>query len=190
MLKENESNAYFDLLEQHNIYLEGEKMNRNAAVYADAMIQTLDPIFGNTKEGLMSDKLGIGFIFYSRTANEYITNLFKRSYIRPSFITKKDSHTFDIAISSYLYLILVKKCSDLTVNDLIQLLRTILTVDITDKDTEELTSWYNDALSGVISYIKDNIKQRSKGANLAYPGEVHYEPELERIGVTFVYKRR
>lgn len=60
MLKENSSNAYFDLLEQYNIFLEGEKRNGNAAFYADQMFQVLDPIFGNTKEKLESNQLDIG----------------------------------------------------------------------------------------------------------------------------------
>lgn len=190
MLKENKSNVYFDLLEQYNIFLEGEKMNRNAAIYADTMFQVLDPIFGNTKEGLMSNKLDIGFIFYSETTNEYTNNLLRKAFIRPSCITDGDSHTFDLAVSNYLYLVLIKQCSDLTDNDLIKLLRTVLTTNVIDKDIEELTSWYLDSLAGVISYIKDNIKKRSEDTNPAYPIEVHYEPELDRIGVTFVYKRR
>lgn len=190
MLKENESNTYLDLLEQYNIFLEGEKMNGNAAVYADQMFQVLDPIFGNTKEGLITNTLDMGFIFYDKTAGEHTNNLLRKSFIRPSFILEDDEHIFDLAISSYLYLILIKQCSDLKVNDLIKLLRTVLTVDITDRDIEELTSWYIDALSGVISYLQDNIKKRSQDTNPAYPVEVHYEPELDRIGVTFVYKRK
>nr|DAN55956.1 MAG TPA: hypothetical protein [Caudoviricetes sp.] len=62
-------------------------------------------------------------------------------------------------------------------------------VDIEDKNIEELTSWYLDSLSGVISYIQDNIKKRANDSNPAYPIEVHYEPDLERIGVTFVYRQ-
>lgn len=190
MLKENESNAYLDLLEQYNIFLEGEKMNGNAAVYADRMFQVLDPIFGNTKEGLISNALDMGFIFYSKATDEYTNNLLRKSFIRPSCILEDDEHIFDLAVSSYLYLILIKQCSNLIVNDLIKLLRTILTVDITDRDIEELSSWYLDSLSGVISYMQDNFKKRSQDTNPAYPLEVHYEPELDRIGVTFVYKRR
>ena len=190
MLKDNNSNAYLDLLEQYNIFLEGEKMNGNSAVYADQMFQVLDPIFGNTKEGLMSNTLDMGFIFYDNTPDEYTNNLLNKVFIIPSCIPEKDEHIFDLAISSYLYLTLIKQCSDLKVNDLIKLLRTVLTVDITDRDIEELTSWYLGSLSGVISYIKDNFNKRSKDTNPAYPVEVHYEPELDRIGVTFVYKRR
>lgn len=189
MLKENESNTYLDLLEQHNIYLEGEKMNGNAAVYADQMFKILDPVFGNTKEKLESNQLDIGFIFYDKTTDEYTNNLLKRTFIRPSCITEDDEHTFDRAVSSYLYLILIKQNTDLAVNDLIKLLRTVLAVDIEDKDIEELTSWYLDSLSGVISYIQDNIKKRANDSNPAYPIEVHYEPDLERIGVTFVYRK-
>ena len=190
MLKENESNAYLDLLEQYNIFLEGEKMNGNAAVYADRMFQVLDPIFGNTKEGLISNTLDMGFIFYDKAVDEYTNNLLRKSFIRPSCISEADNHTFDLAISSYLYLVLIKQCSDLKVNDLIKLLRTVLTADITDRDIEELSSWYLDSLSGVISYMQDNFKKRSQDANPAYPLEVHYEPDLDRIGVTFVYKRK
>ena len=190
MLKENNSNAYFDLLEQYNIFLEGEKMNGNAAIYADTMFQVLDPIFGNTKEGLISNKLDMGFIFYSKTTDEYTTSLLRKFFIRPSCIQEDDGPTFDRAISSYLYLILVKHCSDLTVNDLIKLLRTVLLADIRDIDIKVLTSWYLGSLSGVITYMQDNIEKRRDANNPAYPLEVHYEPELERIGVTFVYKRR
>lgn len=190
MLKENSSNAYFDLLEQYNIFLEGEKMNGNAAAYADQMFQVLDPIFGNTKEKLESNQLDIGFIFYSKSTDEYYANLLQKAFIRPSCITEDDDYTFDRAVSSYLYLILIKQNTDLTVNDLIKLLRTVLAVDIEDKDIEELTSWYLDSLSGVISYIQDSIKKRSEDTNPAYPVEVHYEPDLERIGVTFVYKQQ
>lgn len=190
MLKENNSNAYLDLLEQYSIFLEGEKMNGNAAVYADRMFQVLDPVFGNTKEGLMSNKLDIGFIFYNKTNDEYTNNLLRKSFIRPSCIPEDDEHIFDLAVSSYLYLVLIKQCSDLTVNDLIKLLRTVLVVDIRDIDIKVLTSWYLGSLPGVISYIQDNIKKRSNDTNPAYPVEVHYEPELNRIGVTFVYKRR
>lgn len=189
MLKENSSNAYFDLLEQYNIFLEGEKMNGNAAAYADQMFQVLDPIFGNTKEGVISNKLEIGFIFYSKTTDEYSTTLLQKSFIRPSCITENEGSTFDRAVSSYLYLILIKQCTTLTVNDLIKLLRTVLVVDIEDKDIKELTSWYLDSLSGVISYLQDNIKKRANDSNPAYPIEVHYEPDLERIGVTFVYRK-
>jgi hypothetical protein len=190
MLKENESNAYFDLLEQYNIFLEGEKMNSAAAVYADQMFRVLDPIFGNTKEGLISNTLEMGFIFYDKTPDEYTNNLLRKTFIRPSCIVEDDEHIFNLAISSYLYLILIKQCSGLTVNDLIKLLRTVLTVDITDRDIEELTSWHLNALSGVISYIRDNCEKRAKDTNPAYPIEVHYEPELDRIGVTFVYKKK
>ena len=190
MLKENVSNIYSDLLEQYNIFLEGEKMNSNAASYADTMFQVLDPIFGNTKEGLMSNKLDIGFIFYSKTTDEYTNSLLKRVFIRPSCITEADNHTFDIAISSYLYLVLVKGSFDLEGNVLIKLLKTVLITNLTDKDIDELTSWYLNSLAGTILYIQDNIKKRSNNTNPAYPVEVHYEPELDRIGVTFVYKRR
>lgn len=190
MLKENDSNAYLDLLEQYNIFLEGEKMNGNSAVYADQMFQVLDPIFGNTKEELIANKLDIGFIFYSKTTDEYTNNLLRKSFIRPYCITEEDEHIFDLAVSSYLYLVLIKQCSDLKVNDLIKLLRTVLLSDIRDIDIKVLTSWYLGSLSGVISYIQDNIKKRSNDANPAFPVEVHYEPELNRIGVTFVYKRR
>lgn len=190
MLKENDSNAYFDLLEQYNIFLEGEKMNGNAAVYADQMFQVLDPVFGNTKEGLISNKLDMGFIFYDKTNDEYTNNLLRKSFIRPSCITEEDEHIFDLAVSSYLYLVLIKQCSNLMVNDLIKLLRTVLLADIRDIDIKVLTSWYLGSLSGVITYMQDNIKKRSQDTNPAYPVEVHYEPELERIGVTFVYKRK
>lgn len=190
MLKENNSNAYLDLLEQYNIFLEGEKMNGNSAVYADQMFKVLDPVFGNTKEGLISNKLDMGFIFYDKTDDEYTNNLLKRTFIRPSCIPEVDNHTFDIAISSYLYLVLIKKSFDLAGDELIKLLKTVLTSNVTDKDVEELTSWYFNSLAGVILYMQDNIKKRSEAANPAYPVEVHYEPELERIGVTFVYKRR
>lgn len=189
MLKENESNIYLDLLEQYNIFLEGEKMNRNSAIYADQMFKALDPIFGNTKEELIANKLDIGFIFYSKTTDEYTTSLLRKSFIRPSCIPKDDGSTFDRAISSYLYLILVKQCSDLTVNDLIKLLRTILVTDIRDIDIKVLTSWYLGSLAGVITYMQDNLKKRRDANNPAYPVEVHYEPELERIGVTFVYRK-
>ena len=189
MLKENDSNAYFDLLEQYNIFLEGEKRNGNAAFYADQMFQVLDPIFGNTKEKLESNQLDIGFIFYSKTTDEYCANLLQKVFIRPSCITEDDEYTFDRAVSSYLYLTLIKQNTDLTVNDLIKLLRTVLVVDIEDKNIEELTSWYLNSLSGVISYIQDNIKKRANDSNPAYPIEVHYEPDLERIGVTFVYRQ-
>ena len=190
MLKENNSNAYLDLLEQYNIFLEGEKMNGNSAIYADQMFQVLDPIFGNTKEELIANKLDMGFIFYSKTTDEYTTSLLRKSFIRPSCISEEDGSTFDRAVSSYLYLILVKHCSNLIVNDLIKLLRTVLVTDIRDIDIKALTSWYLGSLSGVISYMQDNIKKRSEATNPAYPVEVHYEPGLERIGVTFVYKRR
>lgn len=190
MLKENDSNAYLDLLEQYNIFLEGEKMGNAAAVYADQMFKVLDPVFGNTKEGLISNKLDMGFIFYDKTDDEYTNNLLKRTFIRPSCIITDDEHIFDLAISSYLYLVLIKQCSDLTVNDLIKLLRTVLVVDIRDIDIKVLTSWYLGSLSGVITYMQDNIKKRSNDTNPAYPLEVHYEPELDRIGVTFVYKRK
>ena len=153
------------------------------------MFKVLDPIFGNTKEELIANKLDMGFIFYSKTTDEYTTSLLRKSFIRPSCISEEDGSTFDRAVSSYLYLILVKHCSDLIVNDLIKLLRTVLTVDIRDIDIKVLTSWYLGSLSGVISYMQDNIKKRSKDANPAYPLEVHYEPELARIGVTFVYRR-
>lgn len=189
MLKENSSDAYFDLLEQYNIFLEGEKRNGNAGVYADQMFQVLDPIFGNTKEGLISNKLDIGFIFYDKAIDEYTNNLLRKSFIRPSCIAEDDEHIFDFAVSSYLYLVLIKQCSDLMVNDLIKLLRTVLTTDVTDKDIEELTSWHLDALSGIISYIQDNIKRRREDSNPAYPVEVHYEPDLERIGVMFIYRK-
>ena len=189
MLKENVSNIYYDLLEQYNIFLEGEKMNSNAAFYADQMFKVLDPIFGNTKEELIANKLDMGFIFYSKTTDEYTTSLLRKSFIRPSCIPEDDASTFDHAVSSYLYLILVKQCSDLTVNDLIKLLITALLVDIRDIDIKVLTSWYLDSLSGVISYMQDNIKKRSEATNPAYPVEVHYEPELDRIGVTFVYRK-
>lgn len=189
MLKENNSNAYLDLLEQYNIFLEGEKMNGNSAVYADQMFKVLDPVFGNTKEGLISNKLDMGFIFYDKTTDEYTNNLLRKSFIRPSCILEDDGSTFDRAISSYLYLILVKHCSDLTVNDLIKLLRTVLLADIRDIDIKVLTSWYLGSLSGVILYMQDNFKKRSNSTSPAYPVEVHYEPELERIGVTFVYRK-
>ena len=190
MLKENESNIYLDLLEQYNIFLEGEKMGNAAAVYADQMFKVLDPVFGNTKEGLISNKLDMGFIFYDKTDDEYTTNLLKRTFIRPSCISEADSHTFDLAISSYLYLVLIKRSFDLKGNELIKLLKTVLTTNLTDKDIEELTSWYLDSLSGVISYIQDSIKKRANDSNPAYPIEVHYEPDLERIGVTFVYRQQ
>lgn len=189
MLKENNSNTYLDLLEQYNIYLEGEKMNGNAAVYADQMFQVLDPIFGNTKEEIIANKLDIGFIFYDKTNDEYTTSLLRKSFIRPSCIAECDETVFDRAVSSYLYLILVKKCADFTVNDLIKLLRTVLVVDIRDVDIKVLTSWYLGSLSGVIHYLQDNIKKRADDINPAYPVEVHYEPDLERIGVTFVYRK-
>lgn len=165
-------------------------MNGNAAAYADQMFQVLDPIFGNTKEKLESNQLDIGFIFYSKTTDEYCANLLQKVFIRPSCIAEDDEYTFDRAVSSYLYLILIKQNTDLTVNDLIKLLRTVLVVDIEDKNIEELTSWYLNSLSGVISYIQDNIKKRSEDTNPAYPVEVHYEPDLERIGVTFVYRQQ
>jgi len=190
MLKENNSNAYLDLLEQYNIFLEGEKMNGNSAVYADQMFQVLDPIFGNTKEELIANKLDMGFIFYAKTNDEYTTNLLRKSFIRPSCVSEADNHTFDIAISSYLYLVLVKGSFNLEGNELIKLLKTVLTTNLTDKDIEELTSWYLNSLAGTILYIQDNTKKRSEDTNPAYPVEVHYEPELDRIGVTFVYKRR
>lgn len=190
MLKENESNIYLDLLEQYNIFLEGEKMGNAAAVYADQMFKVLDPVFGNTKEGLISNKLDMGFIFYDKTDDKYTNNLLKRTFIRPSCISEADNHTFDIAISSYLYLVLIKKSFDLAGSGLIKLLRTVLTTNLTDKDIEELTSWYLNSLAGITLYIQDNIKKRSNDTNPAYPVEVHYEPELDRIGVTFVYKRR
>lgn len=190
MLKENNSNAYLDLLEQYNIYLEGEKMTANSAVYADQMFQVLDPIFGNTKEELIANKLDIGFIFYDKTNDEYTTSLLRKSFIRPSCISEDDESTFDRTVSSYLYLILVKHCSDLTVNDLIKLLRTVLVVDIRDIDIKVLTSWYLGYLRGVISYLQDNLKRRANDSNPAYPLEVHYEPDLERIGITFVYRKQ
>ena len=190
MLKENESDVYFDLLEQYNIFLEGEKMNGNAAFYADQMFQVLDPIFGNTKERLMSNQLDIGFIFYSKTTDEYTNNLFKRTFIRPSCISEADNHTFDMAISSYLYLVLIKRSFDLEGSELIKLLKTVLTTNLTDKDIEELTSWYLNSLAGTTLYIQDNVKRRSEDSNPAFPVEVHYEPELERIGVTFIYRKQ
>lgn len=190
MLKENSSNVYFDLLEQYNIFLEGEKMNGNAAFYADQMFKVLDSIFGNTKEKLESNQLDIGFIFYDKTTDEYTNNLLKRTFIRPSCISEVDNHTFDIAISSYLYLVLIKRSFDPAGSELIKLLKTVLTTNLTDKDIEELTSWYLNALSGVVFYMQDNIKKRSNDVNPAFPVEVHYEPELERIGVTFIYRQQ
>lgn len=63
-------------------------MNGNAAAYADQMFQVLDPIFGNTKEKLESNQLDIGFIFYSKTTDEYYANLLQKVFIRPSCITE------------------------------------------------------------------------------------------------------
>ena len=86
--------------------------------------------------------------------------------------------------------VLIKRSFDLAGDELIKLLKTVLTSNVTDKDVEELTSWYLNSLAGTTLYIQDNIKKRSNDTNPAYPVEVHYEPELDRIGVTFVYKRR
>lgn len=189
MLKENVSNIYSDLLEQYNIFLDGDKSNRSLCSRAKNIYQVLDPFFGNIKDELLTNRFNFSSVLYSTTTDKPIAKLLENVFIKPSCITENEGSTFDRAVSGYLYLILIKQCTALTVNDLIKLLRTVLVVDIEDKDIKELTSWYLDSLSGVISYLQDNIKKRGEDTNPAYPIEIHYEPDLEQIGVTFIYRK-
>ena len=190
MLKENVSNIYSDLLEQYNILLDGDKSNRSLCSRAKNIYQVLDPVFGNNKDGLLTNRLNISSVLYTATTEKPIAKLLENIFIRPSCIPEKYHDAFDRAISVYLYFKLIKQSSILKLNDLIKLLKAVIMSYITTSDIKEIITWYRNYLSGVILYLQYNFKLKATDINPSYPVEIHYVPKLERIGVTFVYKRR
>ena len=176
------SNNYDVLFQQYKDFESYKDGRSDPSLYKDNMFKVLDPIFTRTKRGYTIGELKIISTKYTpRSSDIHLNKMISKAFFKPVDMEFFDLKRFNDAISSYLYLYLVKKCINIPCMDLIWLLHDVLETEVEVLEAKRVEAWYRECLAPLLTYLSYHASAMSRNSLPGYMIDVEYNSISQSI---------
>ena len=176
------SNNYDILFQQYKEFESYKDGRSDPSLYKDNMFKVLDPIFTRTKRGYTIGELKIISVKYTpRSSDIHLNKMISKVFFKPVDMEFFDIKRFNDAISSYLYLYLVKKCINIPCKDLIWLLHDVLETEVEVLEAKRVEAWYRECLAPLLTYLSYHASAMSRNSRPGYMIDVEYNSISQSI---------
>lgn len=177
------SSNYDVLFQQYKDFESYNDGHGDPSLYKDDMFKVLDPIFTRTKRNYTIGQLKIISAKYTpRSGDIHLNKMIMKTFFKPVDIAEpSDLKRFDDAISSYLYLYLVKKCINIPCKDLIWLLHDALETEIGIMEAKRVEAWYKEGIAPLLTYLSYQASTMSRNSLPGYMIDVEYNTNSQSI---------
>ena len=176
------SNNYDVLFQQYKEFESYKDGHGDPSLYKDDMFKVLDPIFTRTKRNYTIGELKIFSIKYTpRSSDIHLNKMISKAFFKPVDIEFSDLKRLDDAISSYLYLYLVKKCINIPCKDLIWLLHDVLETEVEVLEAKRVEAWYREGIAPLLTYLSYQASTMSRNSLPGYMIDVEYNSISQSI---------
>lgn len=176
------SNNYDVLFQQYKDFESYKDGHGDPSLYKDNVFEVLDPIFTRTKRGYTIDQLKIISLKYtSRSSDIHLNKMITKAFFKPVDIELSDLKRFNDAISSYLYLYLVKKYINIPCKDLIWLLHDVLETEVEVMEAKRVEAWYREGIAPLLIYLSYQASIMSRNSRPGYMIDVEYNTNSQSI---------
>lgn len=176
------SNNYDVLFQQYKDFESYKDGHGDPSLYRDEMFKVLDPIFTRTKRGYTIGELKIISVKYTpRSSDIHLNKMIAKAFFKPVDIELSDLKRFNDAISSYLYLYLVKKYINIPCKDLIWLLHDVLETEVGVMEAKRVEAWYKEGIAPLLTYLSYQVSVMSRNSRPGYMIDVEYNSNSQSI---------
>lgn len=176
------SNNYDVLFQQYKDFESYKDGHGDPSLYKDNMFKVLDPIFTRTKRNYTIGELKIISVKYTpRSSDIHLNKMISKVFFKPVDMEFFDLKRFNDAISSYLYLYLVKKYINIPCKDLIWLLHDVLETEVEVPEAKRVEAWYRECLAPLLTYLSYHASAMSRNSLPGYMIDVEYNSILQSI---------
>ena len=176
------SNNYDILFNQYKEFESYKDGRDDPSLYKDNMFEVFDPIFTRTKRGYTIGELKIISVKYTpRSSDIHLNKMIAKAFFKPVDNKPSDSKRFDDAISTYLYLYLVKKRINIPCKDLIWLLHDVLETEVEVLEAKRIEAWYRECLAPLLTYLSYHASAMSRNSLPGYMIDVEYNSISQSI---------
>ena len=176
------SNNYDVLFQQYKDFESYKDGHGDPSLYKDEIFKVLDPIFTRTKRGYTIGELKIITVKYTpRSSDIHLNKMIAKAFFKPVDIELSDLKRFDDAISSYLYLYLVKKYISIPCKDLIWLLHDVLETEVRVLEAKRVEAWYKEGIAPLLTYLSYQASIMSRNSRPGYMIDVEYNTNSQSI---------
>lgn len=176
------SNNYDVLFQQYKDFESYKDGHGDPSLFKDEMFKVLDPIFTRTKRGYTIGELKIITVKYTpRSSDIHLNKMIAKAFFKPVDIELSDLKRFDDAISSYLYLYLVKKYISIPCKDLIWLLHDVLETEVRVLEAKRVEAWYKEGLAPLLTYLSYQASIVSRNSLPGHMIDVEYNSISQSI---------
>ena len=176
------SNNYDVLFNQYKEFESYKDGRDDPSLYKDNMFEVFDPIFTRTKRGYTIGELKIISVKYTpRSSDIHLNKMITKAFFKPVDIELSDLKRFNDAISSYLYLYLVKKYINIPCKDLIWLLHDALETEVGIIEAKRVESWYKEGIAPLLTYLSYQASIMSRNSRPGYMIDVEYNSNSQSI---------
>lgn len=176
------SNNYDILFQQYKDFESYKDGHSDPSLYKDNMFKVLDPIFTRTKRNYTIGELKIISVKYTpRSSDIHLNKTISKVFFKPVDMEFFDLKRFNDAISSYLYLYLVKKCINIPCKDLIWLLHDVLETEVEVLEAKRVEAWYREGISPLLTYLSYQASTMSRNSRPGYMIDVEYNSNSQSI---------
>jgi hypothetical protein len=176
------SNNYDILFNQYKEFESYKDGRDDPSLYKDNMFEVFDPIFTRTKRGYTIGELKIISVKYTpRSSDIHLNKMIAKAFFKPVDNKPSDSKRFDDAISTYLYLYLVKKSIRIPCKDLIWLLHDVLETEVEVLEAKRVEAWYRECLAPLLTYLSYHASVMSRNSLPGYMIDVEYNSIAQSI---------
>lgn len=176
------SNNYDILFQQYKEFESYKDGHGDPSLYKDNMFKVLDPIFTRTKRNYTIGELKIISVKYTpRSSDIHLNKMISKAFFKPVDIEFSDLKRLDDAISSYLYLYLVKKYINIPCKDLIWLLHDVLETEVEVLEAKRVEAWYREGIAPLLTYLSYHASVMSRNSLPEYMIDVEYNSIAQSI---------
>jgi hypothetical protein len=176
------SNNYDVLFQQYKDFESYKDGHGDPSLFKDEMFKVLDPIFTRTKRNYTIGQLKIISTKYTpRSSDIHLNKMIAKAFFKPVDIELSDLKRFNDAISSYLYLYLVKKYINIPCKDLIWLLHDVLETEVGIIEAKRIEAWYKEGIAPLLTYLSYQASILSRNSRPGYMIDVEYNSISQSI---------
>lgn len=176
------SNNYDVLFQQYKDFESYKDGHGDPSLFKDEMFKVLDPIFTRTKRNYTIGQLKIISTKYTpRSSDIHLNKMIAKVFFKPVDIELSDLKRFNDAISSYLYLYLVKKYINIPCKDLIWLLHDVLETEVEVMEAKRVEAWYREGIAPLLIYLSYQASIMSRNSRPGYMIDVEYNTNSQSI---------
>lgn len=176
------SNNYDILFNQYKEFESYKDGRDDPSLYKDNMFEVFDPIFTRTKRGYTIGELKIISVKYTpRSSDIHLNKMISKAFFKPVDTKPYDLKRFNDAISSYLYLYLVKNRINIPCKDLIWLLHDVLETEVEVLEAKRVEAWYKEGIAPLLTYLSYQASIMSRNSLPGYMIDVEYNTNSQSI---------